>query len=70
MRVVLLVVLNMHMLRVIFDLICGILRCFLVEGHEQDLILFLELLLDSEMLAAIYLTLVSVDDRHAADLIE
>jgi hypothetical protein len=41
-----------------------------MKGHEKDLVFFLKLLLNPEILGPIQGTFVSVDDGHAANLIQ
>ena len=63
-------ILNVHMGGMILDLISGEFLCLLMESYKEDLVLLLELLIHSEVLASVEGSFVSVYYSHPSDLIE
>ena len=62
-------ILDVNMLRFVLYLICSELRSLFVEGNEEYLVLLLKLLLYSQMLAAVELSLVPIHYCHSSDLV-
>lgn len=65
-----LVILDVNMFGLVEYLIGGKLWNLFMEGYEQDLVGFLLLLVNSQVLATVKGTLVPVQDGHPTDLIE